>query len=196
MVDGIDEPCAVIAGFETAVADPTARGPATEAVLSPDSGAGTLAKAEFRSAVIRSYIRLGRAVVGRDDALAVGGEDDVATAEPETFVVLPGGTNTSGFRIVLDEGLVETLEVGFWTPPTVCLLLNNPCVPPGVVVGVELCRLKTVFPAVRLRCRGIALPDRAEVACRVGVSVLRCWVADLSDDGFAFPPSTPPISVS
>ena len=172
-----------------------------------------MAKAEFRSAVIRSYIRLGLVVAGWEDVLVADGEDDVATAEPETFVERRGGTTAARCRIVEDEtglsaivalvafrgrivvaeGLVETLEVGFCTLTAVCLLFNNP---PGVVVGVELCQPRTLFPPVRMRCRGIALPDRAEVACRVGVSASRCSVADLLDDGFAFGVSTPPISVS
>ena len=147
-----------------------------------------MAKAEFRSAVIRSYIWLGLVVVGREDELVVDGEDETGALAIVALAVFRGG-------LVVAEALVETLVVGLWTLAAVCLLLD-PYVPPGVVVGAELRMPRTVFPSVRVRCCGIALPDRAEVACRAGVSASRCSVADSFDDGFAFGVSTPPISVS
>ena len=216
VVGGTDGPRAAVAGFETTAADPVARGLSTEAFPSLAFEAGWSAKAEFLSAVIRSYIRLGLVVAGWEDVLVADGEDDVATAEPGTFVVFQGGEAAAGRRIVEDEtgdpaivilvalgggivvveDLVEMFKVGFWTLTAACLPLKNPCVPPGVVVRIELCRPKTLFSPARVPCRGIALPDRAGVACRVGVLGSRCWVTDLLDDGFAFGVSTPPISVS
>ena len=136
-VGGTDETLAAIAGVETAAADPTAGEVTAETFSSPAFEAGWVAKAEFLSAVIRSYIRLGLVVAGREDVLAADGEDDVAQV----------GTTTAGCRIVEDEtglpaivalgdwivvaaGLVETLEVGCWALAAACLLLNNPCVAP------------------------------------------------------------------
>jgi hypothetical protein len=149
------ESLAAMVGFETAAADSVARGLPTEVSPSTDSEAGGLAKAEFRSAVIRSYIRLGLVVAGREDALSPDvDEADTDTAESETSVVVLAGATTADCRVVEDEtglpaivaadvyrdgivaaaGLVETLEVGFWTLVAVCPLLN-PYVPPWVVGG-------------------------------------------------------------
>jgi hypothetical protein len=129
VVGGTDEPRAAIAGFETVAADSEARGLATEDFLSAESGAGWEAKAEVRSAVIRSYIRLGLVVAGWEDLLAVDGEDETG------FLALVAlAASRSG--VVVAEGLVETLTGGFWVLTAVCLLFNNP---PEVVVGVELC---------------------------------------------------------
>ncbi len=45
--------------FETTIADPVLDGLPVDGLGSPDFGFDSLAKAESRSAVIRSYIRLG-----------------------------------------------------------------------------------------------------------------------------------------
>ena len=81
-VGDVDEPRVAIIGFETAAADPAARGLSTDIFTLLASGVPWVVKAESRSAVIRSYIRLGLVEAGWEDVLAADGEDDVATAEP------------------------------------------------------------------------------------------------------------------
>ena len=122
-VGAADESCAAVAGGEAATAAPAAGLLAMPAFSPSDPGADSLEKAEVRSAVIRWYIRLGLVVAGSEDVLATDRADETGDSTIVALVELCG-------RIVAAGGLMDTLEVEFWTRTAVCPLPDNPSRPP------------------------------------------------------------------
>ena len=157
---GAEGPCTEIAGLETTIADPAVDGLFATAFAGLGFGSVWSAKAELRSAVIRSYIRLGLSLVDREDVPEAEGDEE----DDETGLVVTVALDVFRDGLEVTVGVAEMLAVGLWAPKAACPLLTLR-VPPGDAVGVEFRRLKAVLPPVRLPCWAMALPARVEVLC-------------------------------